>query len=221
MKRFVFLYPQEDIFSYEIEKGSILVTDKWEEERSNILDEEFRTAIGQSKEALQAKARKDRTSYFTPIYKKQLNQCINQRYRNQGFEVNYFLLDGGELSPIIDRGRNDRVLFVGMDAKTHRTKRADETYPYPDQDYMLDQVLPANHIRVAGFHMWDCVEKFARRAHERGVDVLVDEDLTEFFSFALIQPDFKPEVYRQDEQHPDILRARIGKPWLFPEYNSK
>ena len=60
-----------------------------------------------------------------------------------------------------------------MDAKTHRTKRADETYPYPDQDYMLDQVLPANHIRVAGFHMWDCVEKFARRAHERGVDVLV------------------------------------------------
>jgi len=173
MKRFVFLYPQEDIFSYEIEKGSILVTDKWEEERSNILDEEFRTAIGQSKEALQAKARKDRTSYFTPIYKKQLNQCINQRYRNQGFEVNYFLLDGGELSPIIDRGRNDRVLFVGMDAKTHRTKRADETYPYPDQDYMLDQVLPANHIRVAGFHMWDCVEKFARRAHERGVDVLV------------------------------------------------
>ena len=55
------------------------------------------------------------------------------------------------------------------------------------------------------------------------MSLTIDEDLTEFFSLTLIQPDFKPEVYRQDEplKHQDILRARIGKPWLFPECHSK
>jgi len=44
----------------------------------------------------------------------------------------------------------------------HRTKNADGTYPYPDQGYILNQFMPVESLRVAGFHLWDCVQRLAK-----------------------------------------------------------
>jgi arabinogalactan endo-1,4-beta-galactosidase len=73
--------------------------------------------------------------------------------------------------------------------------------------------------------MWDCVEKLARRAHERGIDVLVDEDLTEFFAGRLKDRDFKVKSYptydarkHQRSMFDMFMEARRNKPWLWQEY---
>ena len=46
--------------------------------------------------------------------------------------------------------------------------------------------------------MWDCVEKLAKRAHQKGLDTLVDEDLTEF----LFLRDRFEKVRKSMDQYP-------------------
>jgi hypothetical protein len=41
---------------------------------------------------------------------------------------------------------------------------------------------------VGGFHLWDCVDKVAKYAHEQDFNVVVDEDLTELFFFSVRGP---------------------------------
>jgi hypothetical protein len=62
-------------------------------------------------------------------------------------------------------------------------------------DSILNQLMPISLLRVAGFHAYDCCERLAKRACERGIDSLVDEELTEFFSFVFQDPEFKIDSY--------------------------
>lgn len=196
---FIFLYPQDEIFSAEIERGYHLTRKEHE-----------------SKTAAQ--------SNFKQAYKEKMNQCINERYRKQGFEIVYALLDKSELSDIIIHYPRDRIINVGIDAATHRTQRADGSFPYPDNDYILNQLSP-KHLRIAGFHMWDCVAKLAKRAHERKINVLVDEDLTEFFTGRFLKADFNPFNYPGYNPRLErkiffevFMEARKGSPWLLQHY---
>jgi hypothetical protein len=59
--------------------------------------------------------------------------------------------------------------------------------------------------------MWDCVEKLAKTAYEKGIDVLVDEDLTEFFSERLKDPNFKIDKY-------PTYNPREGGDFCFKEF---
>ena len=164
-------------------------------------------------------------SYKT-LYKKKLNECIDLRYRQEGYKINYALFDDCSLSEIMDFKEKDRIIKVGLDFKVHTIKREDDTYPYPSQDYILDQLGEVDRLIVTGFHMWDCVERLARRAYERNLDVLVDEDLTEFFPMRLRDKKFSPKKYpsfnpKEDGNDPYtklFLAARKDKPWLFQNY---
>ncbi len=58
-----------------------------------------------------------------------------------------------------------------------------------------------------------------------GWDSLVDEDLTEFFTERLRDPDFKIDKYptynprkRQQSMFDMFMEARKGKPWLWQDY---
>ena len=112
-----------------------------------------------------------------------------------------------------------------MDSRTHRTIRADGTCPYPDNDHIIGQLGETGRLVVAGFHIWDCVEKLARRAYERGIDTLVDEDLTEFFSQRVIKndlnysrfPSYNPKKELKGYFLEVFLEAR-NKPWYFNDY---
>ena len=162
---------------------------------------------------------------FRQKYKTVINNCIDARYRQKGFGINYAVFDGSPVSEVVELQDSDRVIEVGLDFKTHATKQSNGEYPYPDQDYILNQLDGTRVIRVAGFHMWDCVEKLAKRAYERGLDTLVDEDLTEFFSGRLRDPDFKIDVYptynprkNQGSMFDMFIEARKERPWLWQDY---
>ena len=162
---------------------------------------------------------------FRQRYSQTLNRCIDVRYRQNGFRISYAVFDGSPIDRIIELRDDDRVIEVGMDFETHTTELPDKTYPYPNQDFILNQLETLQVLRVAGFHMWDCVEKLARRAHERGLDVLVDEDLTEFFPMMLRHSGFRVDRFpsynprdRGESIFEGFIEARKGKPWLWQEY---
>jgi len=165
------------------------------------------------------------TDAFRKKYKDVLNACIDVRYRQKDFVINYAIFNDTVVSDVIDLQQKDKIIKVGLDFKTHTTKQPDGEYPYPDQNYILDQLGEIDILRVAGFHMWDCVEKLARRAYGRKLDVLVDEDLTEFFIGRLRDPDFKVDKYptyspgkKGEVGYKFFMKARRERPWLWQEY---
>ncbi len=156
---------------------------------------------------------------FRKEYNKLLNGCINERYRQKGFRINWVIFDDCSISDVINLQPTDQVIKAGIDFKIHTTEEV-----YPDQDYILSQ-LNGEIIRIAGFHMWDCVEKLAMRAYEIGLDTLVDEDLTEFFSWRIDDYDFKIDKYptfNPKKQGPmffeNFIQARKRRPWLWQNY---
>ncbi|MBU4224009.1 hypothetical protein KJ934_02205 [Patescibacteria group bacterium] len=157
---------------------------------------------------------------FKRKYKKTLNRCIDIRYRQKGYTIVYALFNGHQISDIIEKQPSDKIIEVGIDFHTHTSKRL-----YPDQDHILNQLNGAQVIRIAGFHMWDCVEKLAKRAYKKGLDVLVDEDLTEFFAWRIKAIDFRIDKYStynakkyQGTMLKDFMEARKHRPWLWQNY---
>lgn len=219
---FIYLYPQQEILDFEIENRSrgfdIAEKSEFELRLEKAGEEEKQRLV---KEILDKKRRE-----FKEAYSQKLNQCIDLRYRQKGFSINYALLDDGKISDVFVLQSSDRIIYVGMDGKTHRTLLEDKSYPYPNQDYILNQLGNLSSLRVAGFHLWDCVQRLAKRAHERGIDVLVDEDLTELFGFTFQKPKFRTDVYpslNPREEMDDgmlelFMERRKDKPWMFKDY---
>lgn len=172
-------------------------------------------------------SREEDPNDFRQKYRRILNHCIDVRYRQKGFGITYVLFDGHEISDVVDLRKDDKVIFAGLDFKSHTTELPDGTYRYPDTDYILAQLGDVEALRVAGFHMWDCVEKLAKNAHEKGIDTLVDEDLTEFFTFRIKHDDFVVDKYPNlgynlrecDSRHFErFMDVRKERPWLWQDY---
>jgi len=224
--KFVFLYPQKEIFDFMLESAPYLIDKLWWKKRKSYFKPKFDAVkTQQGKEIIQAEAREDRREFFRPIHKEMLNRCITERYRNHGFQIAYALLDNEPLADTIIKYPEDKIIFVGIDAKTHRTERPDGTFTYPNQNYILNQLLPLDRLVIGGFHMWDCVQRLAKTAYERNISVLVDEDLTEFFFSRVGDKHFQTDRYpsynpRSQEKHvfKMFMNARKGKPWLWQKY---
>lgn len=218
-RMFIFLYPQEEIFMGEIQRGCFSYSFKGKRKLEKDLSDRIEEA--ETKEEKEKRIKDARQVYydkFRDYYSKKLNLCINQRYRKNGFSIFYAILDDCEVSSIIGLKENDYIIKVGMDSVIYRTLGCYGKYHnYPDNDYILDQLVPLNVLRIGGFHLWDCVEKLAKRAYERQINVLVDEDLTESFVWRFKDKNFKIDHYQSYDPRKlsDVLSdSRENKPWL-------
>jgi len=158
-------------------------------------------------------------------YKTMINKCIDLRYRKKGFNINYVIFNKSSLSNIIKLQESDKVIKIGLDFNTDHTKQKNEEYFNSNLDEILCKLNNFSILRIGGFHMWDCVEKLAKKAYELGFDTLVDEDLTEFFTERLRDLNFKLENYptynpRKDQisEFNSFIEARKEKPWLWQNY---
>lgn len=146
---------------------------------------------------------------FRKKYKITLNKCIEERYRQRGFEICWAVLNWEPISEIIDRREEDIIVNAG-------------TSYVEASPIILRQLESVSSIVIAGFHIWSCVQKAARAAYERGIKTLVDEDLTEFFGFRIKQREFRTEVYpgcnpvkgMKDYMIENFREARMDMPWM-------
>jgi len=154
-----------------------------------------------------------RRSLFEPAYLDALNCCIHERYREQGYLVQFLLYPGQELDL--------RLTKAGQDISCHVAVPPSE----PDQswyDPFLSGLGPVSHLRLAGFSLYTDVADIARCAHEQGIDVLVDDDLTECFGQRFWQDWFDLREYRLPPEPDDSLgkslfldgmKRRKSQPW--------
>ncbi len=82
---------------------------------------------------------------------------------------------------------------------------------YPKQSDLL-ALCPRlmDKLIVGGFHLWDCVNKFAKYAYHSGIDVLIDEDLTEIF-FDLVRKFKNRQVPIDKEKSLELIRKELYK----------
>jgi len=181
------------------------------------IKEYFDAEIGRDKNLMNMPRQK-----FKVFYKCLLNDCISQRYRERGFSIGSVTFEDKPLE-IVDVKRGDLILRNGITYVDHVNSRL-----YPDPNVILNQLPDSmKHLRLAGFHAWDCVEKVAKSAHERGIDILVDEDLTQFLISRYVQdpnfkrdsyPGFNPHVLKSQGIFESFISARKSKPWLWQKY---
>ncbi|MGM5488182.1 MAG: hypothetical protein ACQESG_04500 [Nanobdellota archaeon] len=59
------------------------------------------------------------TPGFVGAFRRALNRSIDERYRQQGFGINYAIFEGSEISDMIRLQPTDHVIEVGIDFETH------------------------------------------------------------------------------------------------------
>jgi hypothetical protein len=165
-----------------------------------------------------------------------INRVVQERYREQGFQVHWLLFNNRDIAPEFTVAPQDLILYAGLTFEEHAPEY-NATGPYgifsrsecpppavvhTDQDAVLAQLGTTTHLRVAGYHPHDCVEHTAAYAYRKGIDVLVDEELPTALQKAIGEEGFRFDAYPGRDlgaQHPGYLKAlrmmREEKPWLY------
>ena len=144
---------------------------------------------------------------FKQKYQEIFNECIDVRYRQKRFNINFVLNKGQSVSTMIVNRPNDKTIVM---------------YPKNNWASAITGFDKNTVLRIAGFHLFDCVDKLAETAYKSGIkNTKVDEDLTEFFAHRVIEPDFDvsktPNIDRSlftSEFFQMYKIARQNKPWL-------
>ena len=221
-KAFLFIYPIPEYINKEIKSKALTFKKPFMDYlslRHESLARDLKKSFGEEYE-------KQCEEEFREFYKEKLNLCINLRYRQNDFSVFYALFDNHLISNVMETQPGDKILRVGKDFNSFNVKTEDDSN-YPNPDLLLDQLTEFQTLTLAGFHVIDCVDRFAKRACERKFNVLVDEDLTENFTSLILEEGFRLDVYPsiiylenyfgsyfEIEKY---LNERIGKPWLWQD----
>jgi len=125
-----------------------------------------------------------------------LNECIEKRYRDKGYEVVFAIHPDRDIFGVEKKDEDDSI-DTGISFEDFYYKPGNS---YPDPAYMLEQIGRCDKLVIGGFHHRDCVKRVASYCYyEKNVDVLVDLDLTELF-FSVY---WQKEYFKIDKYSPD------------------
>lgn len=153
-----------------------------------------------------------------------LNDCINRRYRETGYQVIFALYSDKELYGV-KKTENDKIIYTditfseasAVDEK--RNIKKNFVPKYPNELFLLQQVGPVGELIVGGYHALDCVKRVVEVAIQNGINTLVDLDLTDlFFNVYRIQDYFDINNYNP-EKFKTYMINRNGKEDL--EFNKR
>ena len=125
-----------------------------------------------------------------------INSLIDRRYRQKGYKIVYALYSDKELFGLEEKD-GDSIIYtdVTFSEAINVNMRIDFEAKYPDEDNLLNQLGNIDELVVAGYHGADCVRRVAEKAVQRGIDTIVDLDLTDvFFDLYAINPGYFKSV---------------------------
>ena len=134
---------------------------------------------------------------------KVLNEAIDIRYRKNGYKIVYALYKDKEVYGL-EVLENDKIIYTdttfseSMGIRSDGSIKKNYEIKYPSEDYLLDQLEGVQELVVGGYHWSDCVKRVGERAIERGIDTLVDIELTDIFFGVYFQDYFKVEDYSRE-----------------------
>ncbi|MFA6753162.1 MAG: hypothetical protein WCR93_02690 [Bacilli bacterium] len=131
---------------------------------------------------------------------KVLNDCIQIRYRQQGFEIIFVIYPDKEIYGVNvkpnDKIINTDITFAeasGYDIKGNNKEVAD--IKYPSEEDIYNKVGKVDNIVIGGYHHADCVKKVGEYFNKKGINTLVDLDLTDLFFYRYYEDNFDIENY--------------------------
>ncbi len=172
MDQFIFLFPSDE----------------------NIIDDDFKYNFYRKNIGSNA---------YEKQYMSVLNNCISTRYRSKGFNITHVLMSDENISKFIKTHPEDKIVKTSMSSnKMSELFYQGKEYHVNPQE-ILNKVFTKETLKapdkinlvVAGFHVDDCVEEFAKYTYNCGMKVLVDEDLTELLQFRMRAKEFKIDTY--------------------------
>ena len=124
-----------------------------------------------------------------------LNDTINKRYREKGYQVVFALYPDKELYGVQKKNEDmiiyTDILFSEASAYDENGNKKNNFVPkYPNERLLLEQIGIIDELVVGGYHCMDCVKRVAEVALEHGIDTLVDLDLTDLFFNIYKQKDY-------------------------------
>lgn len=216
---FLYLYPVSEYFHHEIKR----LAPHYENE-SFIAKElsDYKNADSVDDQNIIKKIALVKTySLAEEQYFNTLNTCIDKRYRMQDYSIKFVTFSDTPVDYHVNVIGDDTIIHADISFSDMVERSI-----YANAQYIINQLRNSNeisHLRIGGFHMRDCVEKVAKSAYESGIDVLVDEDLTEFLTMNIKRGSFDesqfPGYNLNEALGGGIFLLRPKFPWLYNYYS--
>lgn len=139
-----------------------------------------------------------------------LNECIQKRYRDKGYQVVYVIYPHKKIygiNPLPEDGivYTDVTFEQASGYNQDGSEKREEYIRYPSESYLIEQLGKIDEIVVGGFHFNDCVKRVAEYCYQIGITTLVDLDLTDLF-FNVYH---KQEYFKIDEYIPENYKNYV------------
>ena len=132
-----------------------------------------------------------------------LNECIQKRYRDKGYQVVFALYPDKNIFGITPQSQ-DKIIYTDVTFDeasaylSNGTHKENFVPKYPNEQFLLNQLGHIDELVVGGYHFSDCVKRVGETALNMGIDTTVDIDLTDLF-FSLYKNE---EYFKIDECDP-------------------
>lgn len=120
-----------------------------------------------------------------------LNECIEKRYRENGYQVVFALYPNKEIFGVIPKPE-DKIIFTDVLFEEAINTKEDKNFipQYPSEELLLGQLGEVSELIVGGYHYSDCVKRVGEKAMANGISTLVDLDMTDLFFGLYKQEDY-------------------------------
>ncbi len=132
-----------------------------------------------------------------------LNECIQKRYRDHGFQVVFALYPDRNIYGIVPKPQ-DKIIYTDVTFEqasacySDGTPKKDFVSTYPNEFLLLNQLGTIEELVIGGYHFSDCVKRVGETAFKIGIDTMIDIDLTDLF-FSIYR---KEDYFMLEEYNP-------------------